>query len=121
MTTHTLNGREVRVIELPHDAQRPEMNCGDVIEYSKPDGTVCYIKDLPPGFTYSILLDTKEAGEKNYFKLVKKSEEYKGIWIYWDYENGKALHTATDSFHSFLRSNGYDPAKRYVLISQNKK
>jgi hypothetical protein len=77
--------------------------------------------NLPPG-EWVILLDSKEAGEREFQKEMMWLE-LAGTIGWYDYEKdyiGFGCKTATDSFHSWLRAKGYDPSKRFILLNKVK-
>jgi hypothetical protein len=69
---------------------------------------------LKPG-NWQIVCLSGEITEKIAKQIVEGNEEYKGIWIYKDYTNGKALHDATASFYSLLRSLGLPETTTLIL------
>jgi len=105
MTTHTLNGREVMLVEVPEDMSEPELY-SDLYEGWLILSMSHEAIRLPPA-NWEFILDTKEAGEEDYQKL------YPTIQIDTIIFNT----SAKKSVHQEL---GLDPSKRYVLISQNK-
>lgn len=70
---------------------------------------------LPNDRSYSIIGKGDELKEKDWRKIVKKNEEYNGIWIYYDYVAGRALHTATESGLSLLKSKGLNPSTSLII------
>ena len=60
---------------------------------------------LPPGDFYIIGCITSSSMNEGVKEMVEGIEEYKGIWIWKDYVNGKALHTAHESALSLLTHN----------------
>jgi hypothetical protein len=123
MTTHTLNGREVMLVEVPEQLTNKLSIEGNMLLQGDVMGFPAALF-LPEGFTYSILLDTKEAGEEDYIPLVERMLIAE-VLLYRDYRvkeyEAYVISKPSDSFKTKVRSNGYDPSKRYVLISQNKK
>jgi len=126
MTTHTLNGREVMLVEVPEEVNADTLFVtnvhGDWDLVGKKDGNLLWLASLPAK-DIEVILDTKEAQVKDYEKVVER-------WFmgYRNYEcrekpgdeNYHKWVAAINSFHSFLRSIGLDTSKRYIILQQGK-
>lgn len=115
MTRTTVNGKDILVVEVPDEAKHPTLVEGKMFLWKTPiTGNESYpisSVDLPPG-QWEIVLDTAEAVEKDYEKIVQwEGEEY------FDYVfNVRLWNSAKESFMSLIFSLYLRTDKRYIVL-----
>ncbi len=113
MTTRTLNGRDVMLVEVPEELK---ITINESLLNGWNNGGWHGMIELPPGFTYSILLDTKEAGEEDYIPFCTRIEL--PLCVLWMCGDNEPFATARKAVH---RSIGLDTSKRWIVLLTTKK